>query len=50
MQFRNRIAEFLPGELSVPCDVFPYTAAEIADLKRDESLWITHILEEVIWP
>ena len=49
MRFRDRIPGFLPGDLSVPCDVFPYTAAEIEKLRRDESPWITHILEEVIW-
>ena len=47
--FRDRIPEFLPAGLSVPCDVFPYTAAEIARLERDESPWILHILREVIW-
>jgi predicted nucleotidyltransferase len=47
--FRNRIPEFLTGDLSIPCDVFPYTVAEIENLKRDESPWINHILEEAIW-
>jgi len=47
--FRDRIPEFLPAGLSVPCDVFPYTADEIESLQRDESPWIKHILKEVIW-
>ena len=49
IRFRDRIPEFLPADLSVPCDVFPYTAGEIEKLRRDESRWINHILEEVIW-
>lgn len=49
MRFRDRIAEFLPADLSVPCDVFPYTAADIEKLKRDESPWIQHVLEEAVW-
>ncbi len=47
--FRDRIPEFLPGGISVPCDVFPYTTDEIENLRRDDSLWIKHILKEVIW-
>jgi predicted nucleotidyltransferase len=47
--FRDRIPDFLPGGLSVPCDVFPYTTAEIETLQRDGSPWIRHVLEEVIW-
>ena len=47
--FRDRIPEFLPDDISVPCDVFPYTAGEIESLQRDDSPWIKHILKEVIW-
>lgn len=47
--FRDRIPEFPPGDLSVPCDVFPYTAAEIEKLRRDESPWIMHVLDEAVW-
>ncbi len=47
--FRDRIPDFLPGGLSVPCDVFPYTTAEIEGLQRDGSRWIRHVLQEVIW-
>ncbi len=47
--FRDRIPEFLPAHISVPCDVFPYTTAEIENLQRDESPWIKHILQEVVW-
>ncbi len=47
--FRDRIPEVLPSGLSVPCDVFPYTAGEIESLLRDGSPWIKHILKEVVW-
>jgi predicted nucleotidyltransferase len=47
--FRDRIPDFLPAGLSVPCDVFPYTTGEIENLQRDESPWIRHILHEVLW-
>jgi predicted nucleotidyltransferase len=47
--FRDRIPDFLPAGLSVPCDVFPYTTDEIETLQRDGSPWIRHILQEVIW-
>lgn len=47
--FRNRIPEFLPDGVSIPCDVFPYTADEIETLQREDSPWIRHILKEVIW-
>lgn len=47
--FRERIPDFLPVGLSVPCDVFPYTADEIEDLRRDNSPWIKHVLQEVVW-
>ena len=47
--FRDRIPEFLPDGISVPCDVFPYTATEIESLQQEGSPWITHILKEAIW-
>jgi len=47
--FHDRIPDFLPDGVSVPCDVFPYTADELDTLQRDESPWIKHILQEVLW-
>jgi len=47
--FRDRIPEFLPDGISVPCDVFPYTAVELESLQQEGSPWITHILKEVVW-
>jgi len=47
--FRDRIPDFLPDGISVPCDVFPYTTGEIQTLLREHSPWIKHILKEVIW-
>ncbi len=46
---RDRIPDFLPDGISVPCDVFPYTAAEIERLQRDDSPWIGRVLREVVW-
>ena len=47
--FRDRIPDFLPDHISIPCDVFPYTADEIERLRHDDSPWIKHVLSEVIW-
>ncbi|MBN1509938.1 MAG: nucleotidyltransferase domain-containing protein [Sedimentisphaerales bacterium] len=47
--FRDRIPDFLPDDVSVPCDVFPYTTGEIESLQRNDSPWINHVLQEVIW-
>ncbi len=47
--FRDRIPAFLPEDVSVPCDVFPYTAGELESLQQEGSPWILHILKEVIW-
>jgi predicted nucleotidyltransferase len=47
--FRDRIPEFLPDSISVPCDVFPYTADELNTLQREDSPWIRRILQEVLW-
>jgi len=46
---RDRIPDFLPENVSVPCDVFPYTTTEIENLQHDNSPWIRHVLQEVIW-
>jgi len=47
--FVDRIPDYLPDNLSVCCDVFPYTAEEISRMKQEKSLWIRHILKEVVW-
>ena len=47
--FRDRISDLLPDGVSVPCDVFPYTATELERLGAEGSPWINHILEEVVW-
>jgi hypothetical protein len=46
--FRDRIPDFLPWNVSVPCDVFPYTIGEIESLPRDDLPGIQHILKEVV--
>ena len=48
-RFPDRIPDFLPDNLSVACDVFPYTQAEIEKMKQDENPWIRHVLQEVDW-
>jgi len=47
--FRDRIPDFLPDHVSIPCDLFPYTADEIERLQHDDSPWIKHVLQEVLW-
>jgi len=47
--FRDRILDFLPDGIGVPCGVLLYASCEIQNLQRDRSPWITHILEEVTW-
>ncbi len=48
-RFMDRIPDLLPDKLSVACDVFPYTLDEIERMQRENSLWIRHVLEEVMW-
>lgn len=47
--FLDRIPDFLPENLSICCDVFPYTSEEIKKMKQDNNLWLCHILKEVVW-
>jgi len=48
-RFVDRIPEFMPDDLRIDCDVFPYTEDEIVKMKDDGNLWIRHVLKEVIW-
>ncbi len=48
-RFLDRIPDYLPGNLSVSCDVFPYTNEEIEKMKQEGTPWIRHILKEVVW-
>ncbi len=48
-RFLDRIPDYLPENLSVSCDVFPYTKEEIEKMKREGTPWIRHILKEVVW-
>jgi predicted nucleotidyltransferase len=48
-RFLERIPEFMPDDLRVDCDVFPYTKDEIAKMKEEGNAWIRHVLKEVIW-
>lgn len=48
-RFLDRIPDFIPDNLSVGCDCFPYTNEEIEKMKQDGNLWIRHVLKEVLW-
>ena len=48
-RFLNRIPDFLPDNLSICCDVFPYTSEELERMKQQSSPWILHVLKEVVW-
>ena len=48
-RFLDRIPDYLPDNLSVSCDVFPYTNEEIEKMKQESIPWICHVLKEVVW-
>jgi len=48
-RFLDRIPDYIPDNLSVGCDVFPYTEEEIEKMKRDNNPWICHIFKETVW-
>jgi predicted nucleotidyltransferase len=48
-RFLDRIPDYIPDNLTVSCDVFPYTSEEIAKMKQDGSLWISRIFNEAVW-
>ncbi len=48
-RFLDRIPDFIPDNLSICCDVFPYTGEEIEKKKQDGNPWICHILGEIVW-
>ena len=48
-RFLDRIPDYIPENLTVSCDVFPYTRQEIDKMKQQNSPWIGHVLEEVVW-
>lgn len=48
-RFLDRIPDYLPENLTVSCDVFPYTSEEIEKMKQDGNPWIRHVLKEVVW-
>jgi len=47
--FLDRIPDYLPENLSVSCDVFPYTNEEIKRMKQENTPWIRHVLKEAVW-
>jgi predicted nucleotidyltransferase len=48
-RFIDRIPDFLPSEIEVSCDCFPYTIDEINRMKSEGNPWILHVLEEAVW-
>ena len=48
-RFLERIPDYLPENLSVSCDVFPYTNEEVDRIKQESMPWFRHVLKEVIW-
>jgi len=48
-RFLDRIPDFIPDNLSVGCDCFPYTADEIEKKREQDNPWIRHILKELVW-
>lgn len=48
-RFLDRIPDYIPDNLSVGCDVFPYTSDEIDKMKQEGNPWIRHLLEEAVW-
>ncbi len=47
-RFLERIPDFLPENLTICCDVFPYTEGEIKKMQSEGNPWIRHILKEAI--
>jgi predicted nucleotidyltransferase len=48
-RFLDRIPQYMPDNLSIGCDVFAYTSEELHRMKQQGSLWLAHILREVVW-
>ena len=48
-RFLDRIPDFIPDNLAVSCDCFPYTSKEMDKMKQEGAPWIGHILKEVVW-
>lgn len=48
-RFLDRIPDYLPENLSVSCDVFPYTNEEIEKMTQEGMPWIRHVLREAVW-
>lgn len=48
-RFLDRIPDYIPENMPVSCDVFPYTVEEIDNMKQQNNPWIRHILGEAVW-
>jgi len=48
-RFLDRIPDFIPDNLSVCCDVFPYTSEELEKMQAQNNPWICHVLKGTVW-
>ena len=48
-RFLDRIPDYMPDNLCVSCDVFPYTSEEIEKMRQEHIPWIRHVLREAVW-
>jgi predicted nucleotidyltransferase len=48
-RFLDRSPDLIPDKLSIDCDVFAYTEREIERMKEENSPWLAHVLQQVIW-
>ncbi|HLB74166.1 MAG TPA: nucleotidyltransferase domain-containing protein [Sedimentisphaerales bacterium] len=48
-RFIDRIPDYVPSDMPVSCDVFPYTSEEVRRMEQENSPWIRHVLKQVVW-
>jgi len=48
-RFLDRVPDYIPEDLSVSCDCFPYTEKEIEKMKQEGNPWLRHVLKETVW-
>lgn len=45
----DRVADYRPAGQAVPVDVFPYTTAELDEMRRSRHEFLQTILDEIAW-
>ncbi len=48
-RFMDRIPDYLPENISIGCDVFPYTDEEVERMRKEGMPWIHRVLKQVVW-